>query len=668
MNYNNLNLSYNPNNLNPYPELSRIQNLSNNNQNFSNNNQQFMNNNNQQFMNNNQQYINNINKTEQKNQYIGNLRRVDGLNNNSKKLPLNENLFKIKLKSHQEALLYRVLELDDKAPKTNLPFGIMSDKPGSGKTFVILALIYISIKFFNSKGANIIIVPHNIYTQWINSIEIFLGKSLKYNCLVDYDEINKLYTNSELLYKYDIIITTPLMYDIFARTINSLNIFVRRVFFDEADSMKNLLVNAINSYMTWFISASISSVFNSSNMKATIGKYELYLPTLLRNECWCLDEFIDSNIKLPKPNIEKFVCKDFYIDLILSKILNQEQIKYINAHDYSNIRQECGGKLIKTNKELLKQLYEFSNKIILDTNGVLNDLQKNKIEVSDTITKNLRKKQIYTQRLESIKLLSLNYNLCIQCFTNINKYTCYKSPCNDLICEECWEKICENSKEKKSNMSNICLTCNKIHNIDTYKEEKLYPNIKGNNFISKTKYNKFIILDNVLEICDKKIIIYSEFGGLNNYLKNYSIDYNIKIEELNAGNIKDIDRILISYRDDPKVKILLIDNAYFGIGLNMEYTTDIIFFHNIEEKLKTQLIGRAQRFGRKYKLNIWEIKYWNEDYDSQINQNKKQSKSSTESNTESNTKSEIESNTESEIESSTESSTESEIESSTNSK
>jgi hypothetical protein len=50
---------------------------------------------------------------------------------------------------------------------------------------------------------------------------------------------------------------------------------------------------------------------------------------------------------LPKFNKEKFVCKDFYIDMVLSKILDAEQIKYINAHDYSNIRQECNGNIIK---------------------------------------------------------------------------------------------------------------------------------------------------------------------------------------------------------------------------------------------------------------------------------------------------------------------------------
>ena len=561
--------------------------------------------------------------------FIGNLRRVNGLNNESKKLHTVENPFKIKLKSHQEALLYRILELDDKASKTPIPFGIMSDKPGSGKTFVILAMIYYSIKFFNSKGANIIVVPHNIYTQWIGAIDIFLGKSLKYVCLIEYNEINQLYTNSSILYNNDIIITTPLIYDIFAGTINSLGLHVRRIFFDEADSMKNILTNSINSQMTWFVSASISSVFDSVSQKARIGKYELYLPNLLTNECWCESEFIDSNIKLPTPIIEKFICKDFYIDFIISNIVDSEHLKYINGLDYSNIRQECGGNLIKTTQEIVKYLYIYSNKMITDANAVLKDLEKSRVEAPDTRAKTLRKKQIYTQRQEKIKFLSHKYNLCIECFEYINQLVCKKSPCNDIVCENCWNLGWiknEQDNDKKKNKLPLCLTCNKTHTEDTWEDEKTHHNNNVQNFISKSEYNKFVILDNILDVCGKKIIIYSEFRGLNNYLKNYSIDMSIKFEELNGGNIKEIDRILISFRDDPDVKILLIDNAYFGVGLNIEYTTDMIFFHNVDEKIKTQLIGRAQRFGRKSKLNIWEIKHWNEDPKSQQQNSKSNNK------------------------------------------
>ena len=151
------------------------------------------------------------------------------------------------------------------------------------------------------------------------------------------------------------------------------------------------------------------------------------------------------------------------------------------------------------------------------------------------------------------------------------------------------------------------------HTIDTLSEEYFKSDKILKEFLLKSKFDKFKILESILEICDNKIIIYSEFRGLHNYLKNYSIINNIKIEELNGGNIKDIDKILIRFKNETDLKILLIDDAYFGVGVNIEYTTDLIFFHNIDNKIKTQLIGRAQRYGRKNSLNIWEIKYWNEE-------------------------------------------------------
>ena len=528
------------------------------------------------------------------------INRVNGLDENSKKIIINNNPFKLKLKLHQEALLYKVLEIDDKYSKSTNSFGLISDKPGSGKTFVVLAMIYYSIKFFNSKGANIIVVPHNIYNQWIDAINNFLGKQLKFICLIEYKEINQLFLNQSILYQNDIIITTPLLYTLFVTTIKSIGVNVRRVFFDEADTMKNLLVNAINSEMTWFISASISSVFDNTTLTAKIGVYELYLPTLLLNECYCKNEFIDSNIKLPTPNIEKFICKDFYIDYILIYILSINQLKYINACDYSIIRNECNGILPKNNQDILKNLYFYSNKVINDCDIIIKELVKNKVEATDVKNKNLKKKEFYKNRLDMIKMLSLKYYLCIECFTLIQDKG-YKSECQDYLCTECFSKA-----------PIKCLTCNKSHKLDTFIEEKIYNDKKILEYYSKSSINKFTVLDKIFSVCEEKTIIYSEFKGIHNFLNNYSFENNIMYEELNGGNIKEIDKILNSFKENPKIKILLIDNAYFGVGLNIEYATDIIFFYLIDDKIKNQLIGRAQRYGRKSKLNIWEIYYNNE--------------------------------------------------------
>jgi SNF2 family DNA or RNA helicase len=82
--------------------------------------------------------------------------------------------------------------------------------------------------------------------------------------------------------------------------------------------------------------------------------------------------------------------------------------------------------------------------------------------------------------------------------------------------------------------------------------------------------------------------------------------------ELDGGNIKDLDTIFDSFKQDPDIKILLIDNASFGVGINIEYATDIIFFNKTEHAMKEQIIGRAQRFGRTNKLQVWELGYKNE--------------------------------------------------------
>jgi SNF2 family DNA or RNA helicase len=536
---------------------------------------------------------------------VNQISRLEGLDSNSKRVHINNNPFKLKLKAHQETLLYRVLEVDNNFSNSQMPFGLLSDKPGAGKTFVVLAMIYYSINFFNSQGINVIVVPHNIYNQWINAIKIFLGDLLHYICLVDYKEVNKLFLNTEILYKYHIIITTPLMYDVFASTLNNLNIVVRRVFFDEADSVKNILVNSIKSQMTWFISASIHSVFDSNTLTASIGSYKnLYLPNLLLNECFCKDEYIDAHIKLPKPECEEFICKDFYIDILLSNVLEKDMLKLIYAHDYLEIRQECDGHTVKENKDILKYIYLYSSKMIFDCDAILKELAKNKIDAQDVKGKTNKRRAFYYNRLGLIKTVCSKYYVCIQCYNHI-KSKAYKSECNDLLCHECYQSITK------------CLTCNKIHQIDTYiKNDKNDEDEDFNNkiqeFIDKTPLNKFVILDKILEVTGNKVLIYSEFRGLNNHLKTYSIKNKIGYEELNGGNIKEIDRILDEFKNNPDTKIMLIDNAYFGVGLNIEYATDIIFFHNTEINKEKQLIGRAQRFGRKSKLNIWKLKYFTE--------------------------------------------------------
>jgi SNF2 family DNA or RNA helicase len=558
------------------------------------------------------------------------------LNEKSTRMNLTNNPFKIKLKPHQEALLYKVLDIDEKVSYTNFPFGIMSDKPGSGKTYVVLAMIYFAIKFLNSKGANIIVVPHNIYTQWNTSIKKFLGELLTYKILTEYQDINSLYTNPNLLYNYDIILITSLYYDTFASTIKSLKLQVRRVFFDEADTIKNLLAHSIPCGMTWFVSASIKTVFNNKTNTVTIGTYKIHLNQLLNNECHCSPEFIDANIVLPKPNYEYFKCKDFYLDNILTNILTKDQLAFINGHDYSNIKNQCGNATIKETKQIVEKIFITNTKKIHELTEQITAIDKKIKYIHNQQEKNKyledkeklinEKNQCYNIT-EKIKYLTIQLHLCINCFkklksnNNVNKTTFkidyYETECKLLICNECYtlnneKEISLNETIKVEDIKMKCLTCNTNH---LNKSLQYHTEDCSFNKESETEnLNKIKIINKLLELINNKkskIIIYSQFKGVNNNIKTI-INNNNEYLELDGGNIKDLDDILDKFKNNPEKKILLIDNTTFGVGLNIEYTTDIIFFNYIEPKIKEQLIGRAQRLGRTSKLNIYDLLYANE--------------------------------------------------------
>lgn len=541
--------------------------------------------------------------------------RQSGLDSSSNRLTNPSNPFKKTLKPHQEALLYKGLELDEQMAGSNLPFGVLSDKPGSGKTFVVLALIYYAKKLFKSTGPNIIVVPHNIYNQWVDSIDNFLGKILTYKCLLEYNEITALFTNTELLYKYDIIITTPLNYGVFASTVNGIGSQVRRVFFDEADTMKNLLVDAINAKFTWFISASIQRVFDSQTLKAKIGIYDLYLPDLLKNECYCKNSFIDANIKLEKPNTELFICRDFYLDNILVKILDEDKLNAINAHDYTDIRADCDGFAVKNTKDITRQMYLYSKQVVIEQEELLKDLEKklkfpNREEYNRVVKTKMNveaRRDKYLNIHMQIKLLVEKNNICIECWDPVifeeKHIDIYRSECNDILCQNCWEKINEKYK---------CVGCKNPHLKNTYKPEQFIVTSKMVKENLTNKLNKFVILDKIIELTGNKVLMYTKHRGLSNYLKNLSYKLNFEYGELNGGNIKQVDLVLKEFKTNPNVKILLIDDSYFGVGLNIEYATDFIFIHKSEPAVESQLIGRAQRFGRKDKLNIWKLLYKNE--------------------------------------------------------
>lgn len=578
----------------------------------------------------------------------------------------------ITLKDHQLAIINRCIEIEN---NNICNIGIMSDKPGTGKTYAILGFIY-----YTRKKSNIIVVPQNIILQWCESINNFSNGKLKYKKFINYDDILDLYNENTKLFEYDILITTSLYYNLIATTIQSNFLNVNRVFFDEIDSISSFIVNKINANFIWFVSAS----FNYEEMGIYTKNIDKNLIQYIT--CKCNNKFIDNIFNIDTPNIYKIICKNIYLDSIFNGLITNEEFKLLNAMDYSKLKKKFRNKIAQNEKEAVDLLVkdkidiiEMEELRINDINNILKNINSEEKKIS--LNKQLEKAQksfedstyklnLIRERLKENNCCPLCYNefdlvqkkvispccknnICFNCtnnwFNNMKKTNCIYcniddvkfedyiiiKPSSDNICLLCDKEYdCNDNKYfAKCCKKNCCIECLKdwYHKLlkdnclfcskeeilfEDYKNEKQHEEMKLNtqSGIKYTKKTKIEFLEYFIRtkiFSNCKIIFCSNYIRIFNDIKKLFEKYNIRHIELDDGNINSISESIKKYTYG-NINALLLNSNLFGCGLNLQCTTDIVFLHKTDEILEKQIIGRSQRFGRNSKLNIWYLMHENE--------------------------------------------------------
>ena len=579
----------------------------------------------------------------------------------------------IVLKDHQLAIIKKCIEIEE----TNIcNIGIMSDKPGTGKTYAILGLIH-----YTKKKRNIIVVPQNIITQWCESIHIFSNGKLTYKKFVDYHDILELYNENTNLFDYDILITTSLYYNVIATTIKSNYLNIERVFFDEIDSISSFVINEINANFAWFISASF--------IYEEMGIYTQRIDKDLINyiTCKCNDTFIDNIFNLAIPNTYKIICKNIYLDNIFNGLLSREEFRLLNAHDYTRLKKKFCNRIAKNEKEAIDFLVKDKIDIIEMEKLRIDDLNcsiktglneesikilKIQLEVSNKNLKDSEDKlNLIRERLKENDCCPLCYNeftshdkkVISPCCKNTLCFNCPDKWFNIMKKENCIYCNIENIKFEdyvilKPLSENICLLCDKEYESvdDKYFAECCKKNTCGD--CLKDWYNK--LLNNKCLFCNQRGILFDDFRNEKQYedmklneksgikytkkSKIEFLDYFIKTKIYNndckiiicssyIAIFNDIKKLFEEYSikyielDDGNIdsisnsvkeythgniKVLLLNSNLFGCGLNLQCTTDIVFLHKTDNMLEKQIIGRSQRPGRLNKLNIWYLMHENE--------------------------------------------------------
>jgi len=295
----------------------------------------------------------------------------------------------IKLMPHQKAMVYKMMEIEKKLFGSGThPFAMMSDKPGAGKSYAILTFLYITNRIIfknNHPHVNIIVVPYNICTQWHTYMSNIYGPPsnsvIKYMLLTEYKDITTLYTRPHNIIDNDVILTTSLYYHVLAQTIKSLNIQVQRVFYDEADTIKNLIMTPMNSKMTWFVSASMYTLFKETK-NVTIGTYTLSHQLLKDADVACDPDFVNENITLEAPERIVVQCPSPYFSL-LARMLPME-VEKLHALDYRCIRSEftTDSPTIESESQACYVLYQDATNRINSYKSKIKELQEDLVRLA----------------------------------------------------------------------------------------------------------------------------------------------------------------------------------------------------------------------------------------------------------------------------------------------
>lgn len=432
-------------------------------------------------------------------------------------------------------------------------FGVMADKPGTGKTYVVLALIMLNLY----QKPNLIVVPQNIFSQWDSEIKKFCGnKFIKYKKILEYSDTIDVLTNPTSLLSNDIILVTPLHYYMITSALIRTRQTIGRVFFDEIDTLDQIVKEPLCAVYTWFVSAS----FRGNK----IGCYQMDQSKINKNMC-----LIGDTVELETPETQIIDSEENTIK-ILKSIVSDKKIGELNGLDF------------RTDNNF----FEFNKKT------TQSDLDFLKLTICELNTQNNE----YTSRLDELNSIKFDEEELERDFKLKLK-------------KEAIEK------EKQFYWSKIATTWEKIGKINKYFQidsngiidwDLISDKIKPSNKFDKIKeliiqkYNK-----------NNKILIYSDYSVGINKLLNWLDENNYSYTNFECGNHADITKALAQYKNS-EIPILIVNDFMYACGMNLEFTTDLILTHKLEPLNESQVIGRAQRYGRTSKLNIYKFLNSNE--------------------------------------------------------
>ena len=573
---------------------------------------------------------------------------------------INSMIHKYRIIDEETSHFYRMntnREVKEIEYKIETNFGILADVVGSGKTYVILGLlnhnlvppqrekiissgIFTSLKYKDVEKplkTNLIIVPHNLVTQWKQAfsycdLKIFvISKKSDASFLVYPENIfgsetdekpnNLTVIDTEIIENddeyqfnklntveyYDVIICSSTMVDEYIKKFPDLN--YSRIIIDEVCSIALPQDLNLNANFLWFITATPSGIEHIRRYYirdlVSFGRVHKFVfnNIIIKNE----EEYVSKSMKLPNLNqilVRCFTPKQLEI---IREFIPQDVMDMLNAGNMKDavLKLNCN---VDTDENILQVI----------TNKIVNAIHNKKAELvyqetvrprdleahNEHINKLKDKIKGLETKLESItnRIKEFNKDNCPICCEEFTSATPGILPCcNQLYCITCLTQI-----------KNKCPTCRTTFNMNEV--HVIMDNVKKNNVNNDKPTNEISKIDATIKIIKEKsngrFLLFSNydqtFQGLIDKLNENKITFS---KVMGSGPV--VNKIIERFKSG-EVKVLMLNALNYGSGLNLQMATDVIIYHQLSLELEVQVIGRAQRIGRNEPLNVYYLLHSNE--------------------------------------------------------
>jgi SNF2 family DNA or RNA helicase len=504
---------------------------------------------------------------------------------------MNTDFITIPLFNHQQENISNMEKLEknpivaiDLETSIETRLGFLSDLPGYGKSLCVLGLIGVTqfdeveevyfketiemsnlvkktkTKCLEQVSTSLLLVNVSLLSQWITELS---RTSLRYIAVYQKGDIEGID-----LKKYDLILVSNNIYNTFSQVYRTKS--WRRMIIDEPASLKIVSMEETNAKFYWFITATPYELYprkRTGFINDMLPEMEWLKYIIVKNE----DQYVRNSYEMPITNhiYYTITCE---ISKFFTEIVNHNTIEMLEAGNVSGVLTSFGN----TSDNIIDSFKNRKEKRLLE----------------------LKNDEEHVEKIQLIKdhLSILNERIC----RYVSEYSCIlcNNPHQQLQILTCCQTIyC--GCEIKTDSCPVCKSNEMAFSTFTIQD---MPFVDEKLAISKSNTKIQQIMTIIGDSTGKKILIFSNFNESFVVIKKWLEERKILYLEL-RGTKEKRDNTIDSYKTG-NVNVLLLNTIHSGAGLNLQETTDIIMYHRLHDYQKTQVIGRANRIGRKINLNV----------------------------------------------------------------